>query len=96
MRSRTLEQVSRVPLLLPDLPDRLGALKEMTGMSWERMAAEMGVDVRQLHRWRRGTVPNGHAMLALVRLATHVPGGLTALLDEQGSGRGREHRGAST
>ena len=46
------------------------------------MAAAMGVDCRQLHRWRRGTVPNGEAMLSLVRLATCVPHGLAELLDE--------------
>ncbi len=71
-----------VALLPDDFPERLDALKQMTGLSWERMAAAMGVDGRQLHRWRRGTAPNGAAMLALVRLATFVPDGLGALLDE--------------
>ena len=72
-----------VALLPDDFGERLEALKEMTGLSWERMAAAMGVDGRQLHRWRRGTAPNGAAMLALVRLATFVPDGLGALLGEE-------------
>ena len=70
-------------LLPPDFPERLSSLKEMTGMSWERMAAAMGVDCRQLHRWRRGTVPNREGMLSLVRLATQVPNGLPELLDDE-------------
>ena len=49
---------------------------------WERMAVCMGVDPRQLWRWRRGASPGGGAMLALVRFATLVPGGLGELLGE--------------
>ena len=71
-----------VALLPPDFPQRLDALKEMSGLSWERMAAAIGVDSRQLHRWRRGTHPTGEAMLSLVRLANRVPGGLAELLGE--------------
>ena len=71
-----------VALLPPDFPERLRTLKEMSGLSWERMAVAMGVDSRQLHRWRRGTAPSGEGMLSLVRLATRVPGGLAVLLDE--------------
>ena len=71
-----------VALLPPDFPERLDALKEMSGLSWERMAAAIGVDSRQLHRWRNGTYPSGEAMLSLVRLATRVPGGLAELLGE--------------
>ena len=71
-----------VALLPEDFPDRLAALKQLTGLSWEGMATAMGVDSRQLHRWRKGTAPSGAAMLALVRLATQVEGGLDTLLDE--------------
>ena len=71
-----------VALLPPDFPQRLDALKEMSGLSWERMASAIGVDSRQLHRWRRGTHPTGEAMLSLVRLAARVPGGLAELLGE--------------
>ncbi len=78
----SLESMPGVALLPQDFPERLNTLKEMTGVSWEKMAAAMGVDSRQLHRWRRGTAPNGEAMLALVRLATRVPDGLAVLLGE--------------
>ncbi|MCY4618761.1 MAG: hypothetical protein OXD50_09465 [Chloroflexi bacterium] len=71
-----------VALMPGDFPARLVELKEKTGMSWEQMATAMGVDSRQVHRWRRGTVPNGPAMLALVRFAACVPGGLATLIDE--------------
>ena len=71
-----------VALLPPDFPERLEALKQLSGLSWERMAEAIGVDTRQLHRWRRGTTPSGEAMLSLVRLATRVPGGLAELLGE--------------
>ena len=71
-----------VALMPPDFPERLDALKELSGLSWERMAASLGVDSRQLHRWRRGTNPSGEAMLSLVRLATRTPGGLAELLGE--------------
>lgn len=71
-----------VALIPADFPARLNALKELSGLSWERMAEAIGVDTRQLHRWRRGTTPSGEAMLSLVRLATRVPGGLAELLGE--------------
>ncbi len=71
-----------VALLPEDFSERLNVLKEITGLSWDGMAVCMGVDSRQLLRWRQGGWPNGGAMLALVRLAIRVPGGLGELLDE--------------
>lgn len=71
-----------VSLLPEDFPERLTALKEITGLSWEGMAVCLGVDIRQLRDWRNGGVPNGGAMLALVGLAIRVPRGLAALLNE--------------
>ena len=72
-----------VALMPEDFPRRLEALKELTGLTWEGMADALGVDPRQLLRWRtQGGEPNGGAMLALVRLAVRVPGGLALLLDE--------------
>ena len=78
------ERLLLVPSLPDDFPERLAGLKQMSGLSWEGMAAAMGVDCRQLHRWRRGTAPSGEAMLCLVRLASHVPDGLSQLLDDEG------------
>ena len=71
-----------VSLLPDDFPDRLSALKEIAGLSWEGMAVSLGVDPRQLKYWRDGGTPNGGAMLALVALAIRLPGGLGTLLSE--------------
>ena len=72
-----------VALMPEDFPRRLAALRERTGLPWERMAVCMGVDPRQLWRWRHGASPGGGAMLSLVRFATRVPGGLGELLGEE-------------
>ena len=71
-----------VALMPEDFSERLVALKDLTGLNWEGLAMAMGVDSRQLWRWRQGGAPGGGAMLALVRVATRVPGGLGRLLDE--------------
>lgn len=72
-----------VAMMPEDFREKLEAIKGLTGLSWEGMAVAMGVDSRQLWRWRRhGVQPNGGAMLALVRLALRVPGGLAVLMDE--------------
>ena len=70
-----------VSLLPGDFPDRLTALKELTGLSWEGMAYCLGVDPRQLAYWREGGCPNGGAMLSLVDFAARVPEGLGVVLD---------------
>ena len=59
-----------------DFGERLLGLKEHAGLTWEEMAWEVGVDSRQLQRWRRGASPSGPAMLSLVRLAAQVPDGI--------------------
>ena len=71
-----------------DFGERLVRLKTATGLSWNRFAECIGIDPRQLQRWRDGTVPGGHAMFALFLLASHIPGGMRVLLTGQ-SGRGR-------
>lgn len=65
-----------------DFGERLVALKERTGLTWEEMAWALGVDSRQLQRWRRGASPSGPAMLALVRLAAQVPDGIFELIGD--------------
>lgn len=70
------------PLAPEDFAARLTALKELAGLTWAGMASLLGVDCRQLWRWRQGGVPGGGGMLALVRLALRVPGGLAALTGE--------------
>ena len=63
-----------------DFGDRLAWLKTATGLSWNRFSECIGMDPRQLQRWRDGTIPGGQAMFALFLLASHVPGGLRMLL----------------
>ena len=79
------------PLLIPpgvalmpdDFPERLEAVRELFDLNCEEMAVALGVDPRQLMRWRiKGGAPNGGAMLALVRLAVRSPEGLAKLLGE--------------
>ena len=80
--------------LLPNsFPERLRGLKERSGMTWEAMAFALGVDTRQLGRWRHGASPSGGAMLSLVRLATQVPGGLSDILGEELTVVRRRQRG---
>ncbi len=67
-----------------DFPERLNRFKEVTGLSWEGLAMCMGVDPRQLQRWRQGTKPCGDALFALFRLADCFPGGVRLLLREDG------------
>jgi len=71
-----------VALLPDDFAERLAAVRERSGLPWERMALCMGVDPRQLWRWRHGASPGGGAMLALVRFAARVEG-LGDLLGEE-------------
>ena len=74
--------VPGVALLPEDFPERLTAVKELTGLSWWGVSDCLGVDYRQLWRWRfQGTVPSGGAMLSVVQLAVQVPEGLGRLLD---------------
>jgi transcriptional regulator with XRE-family HTH domain len=69
-------------LLPEDFPQRLNRLKRASGLSWDGMAACLGVDPRQLQRWRQGTAPCGDALFAIFRLAVRVPGGLYLMLPE--------------
>ena len=64
-----------------DFGERLTRLKRRAGLTWEEMAEALGVDDRQLLRWRRGSCPSGGSMLSLIRLAAQLPGGLNELLD---------------
>ena len=81
---RRFERSLYVPgcaLLPEDFGQRLKWLKELLGLTWEGMATCIGVDCRQLVRWRKnGAVPTGGAMLALVALEAQVPEGLGILV----------------
>jgi len=67
-------------LMPPDFPARLRALKELTGLSWYEFAEKVGVDPRQIVRWRKGVKPSGASMMALFRVASAIPGGIPLLL----------------
>ena len=69
-------------VLPQDFPDRLRRLKEASGLTWNGLAQALGVDRKQLDRWRKGVEPCGGAMLSLVRFARRFPGGLDILLGE--------------
>ena len=73
--------VDAVPVV-NDLPARLARLKHALGLSWDGLAACLGVDPRQLQRWRKGTLPNGFAMASLFLLADRIPGGAAILRDD--------------
>ena len=73
-----------IALMPDDFPKRLEAVRDLFNLNCEEMAVALGVDPRQLMRWRnKGGAPNGGAMLALVRLAIRSPEGLARLLDEE-------------
>ena len=80
---RRLQLVPGEAELPGDFGERLTALKRRAGLTWEEMAEALGVDDRQLLRWRRGACPNGRSMFSLIRLAARVPGGVTDLLGDE-------------
>lgn len=65
-----------------DFPERLVRLKEASGLSWRGMARAIGVDPKQLRRWRKGVEPSGGAMLALLRFADRIDGGVRILMGD--------------
>lgn len=75
--------ISASRLMPDDFAERLERLKEASGLTWSGMARAVGVDYKQLLRWRKGVVPDGGAMLALVRFAVQVQGGLQILIEEE-------------
>ena len=76
----------RVPYPSGELPEdfaeRLDRLKRASGLSWDAFAEAVGVERKQVLRWRRRTEPSGSAYHALVELARWIPGGIEILLGE--------------
>lgn len=70
------------PALPSDFPGRIDALKEIYGGSWDEFGDRMGVDPRQISRWRKGVEPSGASLWALFRFARAIPGGLSLLLQD--------------
>ena len=69
-------------VLLEDFVRRLTPLKEASGLTWSGFAEALGVDPKQILRWRHGTEPCGGAMHSLTLLAARIPGGLELLMGE--------------
>ena len=82
-RERQYQRFQYVPgvaLWPEDFGARLTRLKQASGLTWDGFASMIGVDYRQVLRWRKeGAEPSGGAMLALVDFAVQVPGGLDFL-----------------
>ncbi len=74
-------------VLPADFPERLTALKEATGLSWNGFAEFIGVDIKQVLRWRAGAEPCGGAMMSMFRQARFLPDGQKLLLPEHFMGR---------
>ena len=59
--------------LLPyDFPERFERFKKATGLTWSGLAAKIGVDYKQLYRWRKGVEPSGGALHALYTYAGQI------------------------
>ena len=65
-----------------DFPARLCRLKDLSGLSWNALADLLGVDSRQLRRWRRGIEPCGGAMRSIVWVSAQIPGGIDVVMGE--------------
>ena len=63
-----------------DFAQRIDRLKEASGLTWDDFAEPLGVERKQVLRWRRGAEPCGGSYHALIELARWVPGGLEILM----------------
>ncbi len=80
-KSQRIVFVPGVAVMPEDFGVRLVRLKEATGLTWDGFATAIGVDTRQVLRWRKkGCEPSGGAMLSLVALAEQVQGGIAILM----------------
>ena len=69
--------------LSDDFPVCLVRLKELADLTWSGFARAVGVDYRQMYKWRKhGVEPSGAAMDRLYKFASRLPGGLEILLGE--------------
>ena len=65
-----------------DFPERLERLKEVSGLTWTAFARALGVDRKQVARWREGVEPAGGAAFSLFRFAMRLPDGVEILMGE--------------
>ena len=70
--------------LADDFPEKLERLKELAGLTWAGFARAIGVDYRQMYKWRKhGVEPSGAAMDRLYKFACRLDGGLEILLGRE-------------
>lgn len=69
-------------VLPDDFPERLDRLRRACNFTWNGLADALGVDRKQVLRWKDGTEPCGGAMLSIIRLAAVVSGGLDIIMGE--------------
>ena len=81
--ARREEYVPFDSLLPEDFTERLGRLKEISGLSWSGLARALGVSHKQIYRWRDGTEPCGGAMHSLYLFADQLPHGVDILMGKE-------------
>lgn len=70
-------------VLAKGFPKRLISLKEASGLTWNAFADVIGVDKKQVYRWREeNSEPSGGAYHSLILLASMIPGGMDILMGE--------------
>ena len=80
---RNLEPMPYGIRLPDDFPDRLERLRQAADLTWAGLAGAIGVDYRQMYKWRKhGVEPSGAAMDRLYKFASRIQGGLEILLGE--------------
>ena len=53
----------------PDFAARLAEFCDVAGLSWRELARLLRVNVRTVHRWRKGAKPDAGHLMALLELA---------------------------
>ena len=69
-------------VLPQDFAQRLDRLRRAANLTWNGFADALGVDRKQVLRWKDGTEPCGGAMLSIFGLAALVPGGLDIIMGD--------------
>ena len=69
-------------VLPQDFAQRLDHLRRAANLTWNGLADALGVDRKQVLRWKDGTEPCGGAMLSIFGLAALVPGGLDIIMGD--------------
>ena len=60
------------PQFPADFPERLDDFRREAGLSWRELARLLQVNVRSVHRWRRGARPDAGRLVSLLELAVEL------------------------